>query len=94
MDTMWSYSDEYIPFNVVDRMTLERLYQMFLKVRKMNKVTLPSGLSVDFELMEVQDTKDVGFRSEAFSEFGLKREKVPEPTGEIIIYPLQRGESH
>ena len=93
MVTMWSYGEDYTPFNVVDRMTLERMYQLFLKNSKMNKLTLPNGLTVDFESMEVQDTKDVGYRSEAFSEFGLKREKAPEDDTLIISYPIQRGES-
>ena len=92
MDTMWSYG-EWIPFNVVDRLTLQRMYQLFLKSEKMNKLTLPSGMNVDFELMEVQETKGgeaAGFRSEAFSEFGLKREKTLEPTKppEVISYPI------
>ena len=90
VDTMWSYGD-WTPFNIVDRLTLQRMYQLFLKSEKMNKLTLPSGLSVDFELMEVQETKggDAGFRSEAFSEFGLKREKALETANEnVTSYPI------
>ena len=88
MITMWSYGEEYKPFNVIDRMTLERSFQIFRKNPTIDlKLTLSNGFTVNFETMEVQDTKDVGFRSESFSEFGLKREAA-EPTGEVISYPL------